>query len=75
MSLTERVTTRDKRNSLFVIHCHATEGLTNVFRCCQWIGIPVRAFGIDVTPIPFLLLRCGLILVTVDGFYLLSSSS
>src|SRR5208283_439288 len=44
----EGVAARDERNRLFVIHCHAGEGLADIPRCSDRIRIAVGAFRIDV---------------------------
>lgn len=46
--LAERVAARDQRDRLFVVHRHAREGVTNVARRGDRIGIAVRAFRIHV---------------------------
>ncbi len=46
--LAERVATGDQRDGFFVVHRHAGEGLADVARRGERIGIAVGAFGIDV---------------------------
>ena len=48
MGLAERMAARNERNRLFVIHCHASEGLADIPRCSDRIRIAVRTFRIDV---------------------------
>ena len=48
MGLAERVAAGDQRHRLLVVHRHAREGLANVARRRQRIGIAVGPFGIDV---------------------------
>src|SRR5271168_1972159 len=48
MGLTEGVATRDERNSLLIVHRHATKGLADVLRGRQRIRVAVRTFGIHV---------------------------
>ena len=48
MGFAERVSTRDQRNGLFVIHRHTAEGLADIVCCEHRIGVTVRALGIDV---------------------------
>jgi hypothetical protein len=46
--LAERVAAGDQRDGLLVVHCHARERLADVARRSDRVGLPVRAFGIDV---------------------------
>ena len=48
MGLAEGVTAGDQRHGLFVVHRHAGEGLADVARRGERIGVAVRAFRIDV---------------------------
>src|SRR5690606_26654631 len=48
VGLAERVPAGDERHGFLVVHGHAREGLANVARGGDRIGIAVRAFGIDV---------------------------
>src|SRR5690242_20492793 len=38
----------DQRDGLLVVHCHAEEGLADIFGRRDWIGLAVRPFRIDV---------------------------
>ena len=46
--LAEGVAAGDQRDGLLVVHRHAAEGLADVARRGERIGIAVRAFGVDV---------------------------
>ena len=48
MSLAEAVTTGDQRHRFFVVHCHAREGLADVFGRGDRIRIAVRPLWVDV---------------------------
>src|SRR6185369_16147501 len=48
VSFAQRVSARDQCNSLFIIHCHACEGLSDVTRGSDWIWITVRPFWIYI---------------------------
>ena len=48
MSFAEGMTARDQSNGFFVVHRHATKSFANIFRCLEWIGNTLRAFGIHV---------------------------
>ena len=48
VGLAERVSAGNERNRLLVIHRHAGEGLADVARRSEGIGIAVGPFGIDV---------------------------
>ena len=46
--LAEGVTAGDQRHGFLVVHGHAAEGLADVLRCQQRIGVAVGAFGVHV---------------------------
>src|SRR5215467_2983218 len=48
MRFAEAVTAGDQCDGFFVVHRHPAEGLTNVARCRDRIGIAVRSLRIDV---------------------------
>src|ERR1051326_4023209 len=48
MGFAKSVAAGYQRDCLFVIHSHAEERLTNVFRRCERVGVAVRPFGVDV---------------------------
>ncbi len=48
VGLAERVSAGDQRDGLFVVHRHTPEGLADVLRRKQRVGIAVRAFRVDV---------------------------
>jgi hypothetical protein len=48
VGLSERVSSGDQRDGLFVVHRHPCEGLANVARGGQGIGVTVGPFGINV---------------------------
>src|SRR5688500_8335208 len=48
MRLAERMSTRNKGHSFFVIHSHATKGLANVTRCRDGIRFTIRTFRVHV---------------------------
>ena len=48
VGLAEGVAAGDQRDGLLVVHRHAGEGLADVLRRGDRIGIAVRAFGVDV---------------------------
>jgi len=48
MGLAEAVATGDQRHGFLVVHAHAREGVADVLRGQQRIGITVRAFGAHV---------------------------
>src|SRR5207302_5678716 len=48
VGLTEGVTASNERHRLLVVHRHASEGLANIPRRSDRIGVAVRAFWIDV---------------------------
>ena len=48
VSLTEGVTTRDKRHSFRIIHGHSTKGIANIMRRQRWIRVAIGAFWVYV---------------------------
>ena len=48
VGLAEAVAAGDQRDSLFIVHRHAGEGLADVDGCSKRVGLAVRTFGIDV---------------------------
>ena len=48
VGLAEGVAAGDQRDGFFVVHRHAAEGVADVVRRRERIGIAVRAFGVDV---------------------------
>ena len=48
MGFAERVSAGDERNRLLVVHCHATERLSNVSGCSERIRVTVRPLRIHV---------------------------
>src|ERR1700751_4624921 len=48
VGFTKAVTARYQSNGFFVIHRHATKGLTNILGCCYGIRLTFRAFRVDV---------------------------
>ena len=48
MRLAEGVAAGDQRDGLLVVHRHAAEGLADVLRGREGIGVAVRAFRVDV---------------------------
>ena len=48
VSLSKGVTTSNKRDSFFVVHCHACKRFTNVNRSLKWVRVSVRSFWVYV---------------------------
>ena len=48
MGLTKGMTTADKRDSFFVIHCHAAECVANIVGRGLWVRVSVRPFGVHI---------------------------
>src|SRR5215469_2031767 len=48
MGLAEGVSASNEGDGLFIIHCHAAEGLTDIARGCDGIRLAVGAFRIDI---------------------------
>ena len=48
MGLAEGVAAGDQRDGFLVVHRHAAEGLADILRRRDRIGVAVRAFGVDV---------------------------
>mmetsp|Transcript_17185 Transcript_17185/g.29842 ORF Transcript_17185/g.29842 Transcript_17185/m.29842 type:complete len:281 (+) Transcript_17185:1015-1857(+) len=48
VALAKRVTARNQRHCLFVVHCHARERFANILCRKLWIGITIRTFWVHI---------------------------